>query len=324
MNIEKIKQQIKESYNSPIEQEGYSRVSFSQYSMFANCPRSWELQYARKMGEYKPTIHTAFGTAFHETLQNFLSHYLDGKVEEALSINLQEYLKERMYEVYREEVEKNNNEHFSNPFELSEFFFDGGNILNFVISNVDNFFSKDTYELLGIEIPLFLNAKDTHERVNMLAFLDLVLYDKVSQTIKIVDIKTSTKGWGTWAISDSVKMSQVYFYKYFFSKRYDVPLDKVELEFFVVIRQPEYGKERVQIIIPNQEESKIFESIESFNSFLDYCFNSDGTYKLNQRYYALSGNQGKNCRFCQFSERYDLCPKSNRLTPTKYGKLTSK
>lgn len=324
MNIEEIKKQIKQSYDSPIEQEGYSRVSFSQYSMFANCPRSWELQYARKLGEYKPTIHTAFGTAFHETLQNFLEYYLSGRVEEALQINAQNYLKERMFEVYKSEVEKNSNEHFSNTDELIQFFMDGCNILTHVLSNIEDYFSKDTYELLGIEVPLFLNAKESHDKVNMLAFLDLVLYDKVADKIKIIDIKTSTGGWGKWALEDEVKLSQVYLYKYFFSKRYDVPFDKLDLEFFIVLRQPNYGKERVQLVVPNQDDSKIFEAIENFNNFLEYSFNSDGTYKLNQRYYALSGNENKNCRFCQFSERLDLCPKQFRLTPTKYAKLISK
>ena len=323
MNIEEIKSQISQSYSNPIEQEGYARVSFSQYSMFANCPRSWELHYARKMGEYKPTIHTAFGTAFHETLQNFLSLYLEDKRQEALSLNLHEYLKQRMYEVYIEEVKNNSNEHFSTPEELSSFYMDGCTILNFVIANILKYFSPERYSLLGVEVPLFLQAKQSHEKVNMLSFLDLVLYDKIDDRIKIIDIKTSTKGWGKWALEDETKVSQVYIYKYFFSKRYDIPLEKVDLEFFIVLRQPEFRAERVQIFTPHTDNEKIFSSIENFNNFLDYCFNSDGSYKLNQRYYALSGNQGKNCRFCQFSERYDLCPKQNRLTPNKYSKITN-
>ena len=49
------------------------KISYSQYTMYANCPRMWKLNYIDKLAEYSQSIHTLFGSAFHETLQAYLT-----------------------------------------------------------------------------------------------------------------------------------------------------------------------------------------------------------------------------------------------------------
>ena len=54
-----------------------ARVSFSQYSMWSSCPQHYKLQYIDKLSESTSNIHLVFGTAMHETLQEYLEKCLD-------------------------------------------------------------------------------------------------------------------------------------------------------------------------------------------------------------------------------------------------------
>jgi hypothetical protein len=40
--------------------------------MWATCPHRWYLKYIENKEPYQASIHTVFGTAFHETLQDYL------------------------------------------------------------------------------------------------------------------------------------------------------------------------------------------------------------------------------------------------------------
>ena len=61
-------------------------------------------------------------------------------------------------------------------------------------------------------------------------FIDLVFYDERVDEWTIVDIKTSTKGWNKWAKADDKKKAQLLLYKEFFSKQFNIPLDKIKVE----------------------------------------------------------------------------------------------
>ena len=301
MNIQELKSRIDESFNNKTEEEGSGRISFSQYSLFAKCPKSWELAYGRGLRTYQPSIHTAFGTAFHETLQNFLGLYLDGKKSEALSIDLKEYLKQQMLDTYMSEYDKSNIGHFSTAEELAEFYQDGCDILHYLSSRMNLYFDPDRYDMMGIEAPLFLQAIDSNDKVNMLSFVDIVLYDKIDDRLKIVDIKTSTRGWGKWALEDPVKVSQVYFYKHYFSKQYDFPVDKIDVEFFIVKRRVPKDAEfavmqrRVQSFKPASGPRKTKQVLDSLNNFISSAIDSNGEYI--DKEYKCTNPFGK-CEHC--------------------------
>ena len=100
------------------------RISYSQYNQWITCPHKWKLNYIDDLGEYTDSIHTLFGTSMHEVLQTYLTVMYNGTVKEADSIDLHKYLKDQMFRLYKEAVEKMG-EHFSNKFELGEFYEDG-------------------------------------------------------------------------------------------------------------------------------------------------------------------------------------------------------
>ena len=62
---------LKYSQREPLPDE--RKISYSQFSMYSQCPKHWELAYAKNLRTYSQSIHTIFGTAMHETLQHYLT-----------------------------------------------------------------------------------------------------------------------------------------------------------------------------------------------------------------------------------------------------------
>ena len=50
-------------------------------------------------------------------------------------------------------------------------------------------------------------------------FLDVVMYHEPTNTFKIIDIKTSTRGWREKEKKDENKQFQLILYKHFFSEQ---------------------------------------------------------------------------------------------------------
>ena len=107
-------------------------ISYSQYSMWKKCPKQWALQYRDGHKKYAPSIHTVFGKALHEAFQHYLTVMYEKSGAAADREDILEMLKDKLREHYKDEYKKNNNQHFSDPGELSEFYDDGVQILNFL------------------------------------------------------------------------------------------------------------------------------------------------------------------------------------------------
>ena len=79
---------------------------------------------------------------------------------------------------------------------------------------------KQNWELVGVEVPILKNVQ---EGVEMMGFLDVVLRNKISGKVVIIDLKTATRGWTDFQKKDFNKKSQLLIYKKFYSELFDVP-----------------------------------------------------------------------------------------------------
>jgi len=71
--LSEIELKIK-NYQKPEINHAFQRsVSYSQFSMWASCPHKWYLTYVENKQPYQASIHTVFGTAFHETIQDYIT-----------------------------------------------------------------------------------------------------------------------------------------------------------------------------------------------------------------------------------------------------------
>jgi PD-(D/E)XK nuclease superfamily len=302
---------------APEKKEGDVTISYSQFAMWSSCPRKWKLNYIDRIRLGGPSIHTCFGTSFHETVQFWLHTMFTNSIKAANQINLAECLQEQMIQNYALSVSESNGEHFSNPKQLHEFFQDGVAILEWLQKNRVQYFSNTTHELVGIEMPLYIQASNVNAKVIMNGFLDIVLREKETGKIIIMDIKTSTKGWNAHAKADKTKASQLVLYKEYFAKQYGFDPEAIDIKYFIVKRKLidgyMYPQKRVQIFTPPSGKPTRKKLINEIEKFIDAGFNLDGSYKTEGSYPAI-GNAGfSNCRWCEFANDENLCPKANRL-----------
>jgi hypothetical protein len=211
------------------------RVSYSQFSMWNQCPWKWKLSYIDKIRGDEPSIHLLFGTAMHFTLQMYLTAFFANGPKYAAQININDILREEMakeYKIYLDkyvkqgmkllnevkdksvEVEidgkkmilQDNMEliakhkaqevlegHISKETML-EFYYDGVKINEWFMKHRTEFFNYKTEELIGIEYELNMNLK---ANLYFIGFIDILVKNKETGKLRIIDLKTSTKGWAS-------------------------------------------------------------------------------------------------------------------------------
>lgn len=302
---------------APEKKEGDKTISYSQFAMWSTCPQKWKLTYIDRIRLGGPSIHTCFGTAFHETMQWWLHVMYKDSVKASDRLNLNECLHEQMIQNYMLSVSDLGGVHFSTPSELQEFFEDGVAILDWLRKNRLQYFSPTTHELVGIEMPLYVQAADVNVKVIMNGFLDIVLREKETGKIIIIDIKTSTKGWNSYAKADKTKTSQLVLYKEYFAKQYGYDPEAIDIKYFIVKRKLiegfMYPQKRVQEFVPASGKPTRRKLIGEIERFIESGFQPDGTYKEDGVFPAIGDKGLKNCRYCEFADKEDLCPKTNRL-----------
>jgi hypothetical protein len=284
-------------------------ISYSQFSIFKECPHKWELLYKDGLQQYTSTIHTVFGTAMHEALQHYITIMFEQSAAEADRFNVEEYFEERFRETYLKEYKSNSSTHFSSSVEMREFFDDGIAIINFFKKKRGQYFSKRGWFLVACELPIVIVPDNKFKNVLYKGYLDLVLYHEPTNTFKIIDFKTSTRGWNDKTKKDEGKQFQLILYKNGFSKQFDIPEDNIEVEFFILKRkiweESEFPQSRIQEFAPPSGKIKMKKAVTALNEFIEHSFNQDGTYKDNK--YPITVNE--NCKYCPFNDKRDLCSK---------------
>ena len=314
----KVPKIVREIQNNPPEEINFAfqrNISYSQMSIFGSCAHRWKLQYKDKIKKFDSSIHTVFGTSIHESLQ----HYLDVAYEKSFAaanreIDLNEDFQHRFISEYQSQYKKNKNTNFSDAGEMREFFEDGVAILDWFKKKRSRYFNKKGTYLVGCEVPIVIAPNKMFSNVLYMGYLDVVTYNERTDTFKIIDIKTSTKGWNSYAKKDENKQFQLLLYKQFFSEQYNIPLDKIEIEFFIVKRKvlswddsnimSPHQAYRVQTFTPPSGKIKLNKAKTAINEFIKECFNSNGNIK--EKNYPATPSKW-NCTFCPFKEEQELC-----------------
>ena len=285
-------------------------VSYSQFSLYAKCPHRWELDYLQNRRVYEQSIHTIFGTAFHTTLQNYLTVMYNESVKKADEIDLPKYLQEQIFSEYQTAIEKNGNKHFSDAKELSEFYLDGVEILKYVKRHRGVYFPSKNHRLIGIEMPLELQLKGN---IGFKGFIDIVILDERDGFVKIWDIKTSTAGWNKYQKADQTKTAQLILYKEFYAKQYGFDVDRIDVEYLIVRRKineaAEFVPKRVQLFSPASGKVTRNKIGKLFQDFLDNCFTAEGDYNEKGNFPAIETSA---CKYCPYANS-DLCSKKERV-----------
>lgn len=292
------------------------KISYSQYSQYATCPKRWKLNYIDKLGTYSQSIFTLFGTAMHEVLQSYLTIMYEDSIAAAEKEDWGMHLQNFMAKEYRKAMAMGQEPAFTNAKEMQEFYDDGIAIIEFFIKNRGKYFAKRNFELVGIEIPI-KQQMECNENVNFIGYIDLVIKDLRDNTYEVIDIKTSTMGWNKYQKADKIKTSQLVLYKSYYAKQFDVPIKNIRVKYFIVKRRLyeglDFPQKRVQLFEPAAGVPTVNRVAESVEAFVKHGFKEDGSHNTDGNFIAFSGKNNKHCKYCDFKDRVDLCPKKERV-----------
>ena len=279
----KIKGPVKKVWESKIKQSPSknTHISYSSLSTYNKCPKLWELMYLRNEVPFTQNIYTCFGTAMHETIQEWLTVMYHDSVKAANDINLDDLLYTNIVQAYKKGRAQMGGQHFSSPDELTQFWLDGKHILKFLKSKRAGYFTTKSMMLAGVETLLY---QDIKPGVKFKGLVDLVFYHPNNDTWTIMDIKTSTRGWSPAQKKNPNLTAQVVLYKEFFSKQFGIDKDKINVEYFIVKRRvpvdAEYAsmQRRVQEFRPNAGPRKTKQVLTSMNNFIEDVLDENGKY----------------------------------------------
>lgn len=299
---------------------GKKKVSFSQYKLWKKCPLAYKFQYIDKIGEFKKNIHLVFGTAMHDTIQSLLyvlynrnsiserdtvnkikvSDYLIKRNNKIVDFDTNRLLKERMYHEVQK-IDEEVREDRVTKEELIEFYEDGIQIINYLKTHRKEWFKLRNWELVDIEYKL---SKDLPENVEFVGYIDILLKDDLGN-YHIIDLKTSTKGWGYYQKNDTVSTNQNLLYKQWLSEEMDIPMKRINVEYLVLKRKvtnvPNVPDEsRLQRFTPSNGIISVKKAVSDFEIFISSVF-KDGKRDETKDYPA---NPTKfNCNYCEFSDK---------------------
>jgi len=276
-------------------------VSYSQYAAHSECPFKYKRRYVDGNYIAVPNIHAIFGTAMHETIQEWLI-ILYGKSQIAANeMDYITYLKDRMSANFLEAKKKLKEGYPATREEMVEFWKQGVETLEWLRKpkNRIKYYALKGWRLHGIEILLEV---DVRPNVTYKGYLDIVLTN--GKKYKIIDLKTSTKGWGKWAKKDKLKNQQLVLYKKLYAEKLGVPLEDIDIEFHILKRKLwediEFVQPRVQRWTPSHGIVSTNRAYKDFMEFVDRVFDEDGNRRTDIEYPKTPGEY--TCRFCEFSD----------------------
>lgn len=273
-------------------------VSFSQYSMFESCGKKFKFNYIDKVGTKESNIHSVFGTAMHETIQDFLRVMYGESKKAALNLDTDKMLLAHLITTFTNEKKKMKGKNPCTQAELGEFYIDGQNILHYFRGKLNKFYPKQGYELVDIEYRLEVEVKPG---VVFWGFIDVVLRDKISGKIIVIDLKTSTKGWSSYQKNDKHKTAQVLIYKKLYSEEKGIPLNEVTVEYQILKRKIDPNSQwpipRISKFVPANGKPSVNKAWDSFMEFVDHVYDDGGIVREDSTYNA---NPTRLCDWCEF------------------------
>ena len=180
---------------------------------------------------------------------------------------------------------------------MKEFFQDGINIIDEFLKRKSSYFPKKNTELVGIELDL--NQK-LDNKLTFIGYMDVVIHNKTTGRIKIIDIKTATMGWNKYQKADKNKTNQLLLYKKYFSDQTEIPMDKIDVEYLILKRRLyeniAYPQKRIQVFTPASGKPSINKVMTRLDEFMSECYDEDGNI-IDKDYQKCEKH--KKCRLCK-------------------------
>jgi hypothetical protein len=214
-------------------------ISYSELSSFANgCQWKWKLDYLEDRRSKDFSVDLDYGTAVHASLESYLRRKDPVPVEAAIEI-----FNETFSKLYAENGPK-----YAKPLSAKDHAMlvaSGPAILKYI---------KDCPDLQGLEpvhneYPLFEDIARDGEPMKFKGFIDIVFKGKDKRgkdILWICDFKTCSWGWDREKRSDVWRHYQLFLYKYFLCKKFNIDPKNVRVAFILCKKRPSKGADPVE------------------------------------------------------------------------------
>ena len=113
---------------------------------------------------------------------------------------------------------------------------------------------------------------------------------------------------GDYEKKNDAKIAQILLYKEFFAKQFNVDVDQINVEYFILRRKinedADFVARRVQEWRPASGKVKRGKAVKLLNEFVDNAF-KDGDYNLEGNFAPTPSKSA--CMFCPYKEEKSLC-----------------
>lgn len=266
-------------------------ISFSEFSLFNQCGHRHLLEKHLKLVESEFSVHLFFGNAIHSAIEKSLKETMG--LSRRIDYFKRTFAKD-MLDYMREEP----------GFQqlLSEYLKQGEDLLN--ILSIEDMLNR--YKVVSVEEPLFENI---YGEFYFKGFIDLVVQDRESGKYKIIDWKTSGQKWSLKKkLEDDIFLCQMRFYKYFWARKNNIPLENISCEYIVLNRlnkkdNPDSGCGGIQNVEIESTNEEIFESLHKLGDTIQ-------SIHIDRRFPKIkhTGNGFVGCMFCRFKGgKHPMC-----------------
>jgi len=289
---------------------GMKPISYSQFSLFSTCPFAWKSKYVDNIKDDSYSIHLLFGSAMHTVIQEYITLFYKKGGAIADEMNFDNRLLTEMAQEFEKAKEglPENLQDFTTQTEMIEFYRQGLEILYTLRKNRGDYFTKKDWELVGIETPILINT-DSNPGVAFIGFIDIILKDVKRRRYKIIDLKTSTRGWGAKDKASLLKSAQLILYKKYYAKQFGIDPNSIDIEFLILRRMifegSEFPMKRLQRHCPASGKPTINKVERMLVEFVN-TFDDKGNVKPDATFPKTVGD---GCKYC-FYGAYNICDKN--------------
>lgn len=282
------------------ENAGKIHISFSEFSKYQSCGHRHLIEkYLKLVGE-ETSIHLIFGNSVHKAIEYGIRD--KSNVEDRVMAFREDFTKEMRNNLADSPEIKN----------LDAFLGQGENIIRSLSTEK----ILKNYDVIGVELPLY---EKIFGMFHFKGFIDLILKNKSTGRILIIDWKTSGEQWDvSKKKKDKTFMAQMRLYKYFFAKKQGVEIDEIDCKYVVLNRLkskkcPELGFGEIQPVEIFSDHADIEDSLTMVAEVVR------DIHLKNYFPKAKFMKRTDSCFFCPYKNDFSLCDSD----PEQYKRFLS-
>ena len=267
---------------------GLIHISFSELTQFRECGHKHLIEKYLKLAVSPTSIHLIFGNSIHSAIEVGVRDKLN--LEARIQHFRENFTKEMMDKMMGT---KDYNE-------VTNFTNQGEHILRLL--STEKILEK--YELIGVEMSLY---EKLFNNFHFKGFIDLILKDKNTGRILIIDWKTSGEQWDVQKKKkNKVFMAQMRLYKYFYSRKCNVPINEIDCKYIVLNRLK--NKKCTDLGYGDLQPVEIFSTNDDIMEAVTLVAETLRNIHINKEFLKAKFAGSKNdCFFCPYKSNPTLC-----------------